>query len=207
MIQKNHKHNVVNNERGFVLVSSLLILVILVIIGVAATNTSTIEIQIASNEQFHKIAFYNADSGIFTAPKLIGEAIDTDADPTAAFAPGITLYGADESTTSNDAGYTTDRFYNEIYGFVEDAQDLARDLRFNSGGLPVDVDIVHSGAHNIVGGGAEFASGSSGVGVGSAGGVEIRYVFTSEGAGPRNSLAQVQAGYRKIPGTAGGLYL
>jgi hypothetical protein len=200
-----NKSVISDNEGGFVLVAVLLIMVILVIIGVAGVNTSTTEVQIASNDQFHKIAFYNADSGIFVTPKLIGEAINSDADPTAAFAPGITIYGADGDTALGDAGYTTNRFYNEIYGFVEDALASDRDLQFSSGGFPVDVDIVHDGTHNIVGGGAEFASGSAGVGVGSAGGVEIRYIFTSDGTGPRNSLARIAAGYRKIPGTAGGL--
>lgn len=199
------KKSVVHDEGGFVLVAVLMILTLLVIIGVAGVNTSTTEVQIASNDQFHKIAFYNADSGIFLTPKLIGEAIDSDADPTAAFAPGITLYGLDGNTPSGDSAYTANRFYNEIYAFAQDAQALDKDLQFTSGGLPVNVDIAHNGAHNIVGGGAEFASGSSGGGTGSAGGIEIRYILTSDGFGPRNSLARIEAGYRKVPGTAGGL--
>ena len=187
-----------NNEDGFVLVAVLLILTLLVIIGVAGVNTSTTEVQIATNDQSYKIAFYNADSGIFLTPKLIGEAIESDADPTAAFAPGITLYGQDGNTPFGDAAYTANRFYNEIYGFSQDAQPLDKDLQFTSGGLPVNVDITHNGSYNLVGGGAEFASGS-------AGGVEIRYIMTADGSGPRNSLARIEAGYRKIPGTAGGL--
>lgn len=52
-----------NNEKGFVLVASLLILMILVVIGIAATNSTTIELQIAGNEKVTQQTFYAAESG------------------------------------------------------------------------------------------------------------------------------------------------
>ncbi|MBI5559141.1 MAG: hypothetical protein HY885_16060 [Deltaproteobacteria bacterium] len=54
---------ILHNERGFVLVASLLILLILVIMGIAATNTSNIDMQIATNEKIHQQTFYQADGG------------------------------------------------------------------------------------------------------------------------------------------------
>lgn len=55
--------SIISNERGFVLIASLLILLILLVIGIAATTTSTIDMQIAANEKVHQQTFYQADGG------------------------------------------------------------------------------------------------------------------------------------------------
>ncbi len=52
------------NEDGFVLLSSLVFLVILSVIGMAATNTSTIETMIAGAEKNKQKVFYAAEAGI-----------------------------------------------------------------------------------------------------------------------------------------------
>lgn len=67
------KETIVNNEKGFVLITSLLILLILLVIGIAATNTSTIEIQIAANEKIHQQTFYQADGGAELASRVTYE--------------------------------------------------------------------------------------------------------------------------------------
>ena len=54
---------IVANEDGSVLVIALIILVLLTVIGIAATRTSDIELQISGNEKFHRLAFYGAESG------------------------------------------------------------------------------------------------------------------------------------------------
>ena len=56
--------SIINNRQGSALVVALVILVLLTMIGVAATNTSTTEVQISTNALLHNIAFYTADSGI-----------------------------------------------------------------------------------------------------------------------------------------------
>lgn len=56
--------NQVKNEEGFVLVIALVILVFITIIGISATTTTDIELQIASNEKSRKIVLYAADAGI-----------------------------------------------------------------------------------------------------------------------------------------------
>ncbi|MBT3176491.1 MAG: hypothetical protein HOG03_13690 [Desulfobacula sp.] len=50
-----------NNQEGFALITTLLFLVILTIIGIAATNTTSIEISIAGNEKVYKQNFYQAE--------------------------------------------------------------------------------------------------------------------------------------------------
>jgi hypothetical protein len=42
---------------------ALLVLVLLTLMGISATTTSTIEVQMAGNEKFHDMAFYAAESG------------------------------------------------------------------------------------------------------------------------------------------------
>jgi hypothetical protein len=52
------------SEKGFVLITALVILVLLTFLGIFALNTTTTEIQISGNDRAYKQAFYRADSGI-----------------------------------------------------------------------------------------------------------------------------------------------
>lgn len=193
--------NSMANERGFILVTAMVILLLLVLIGLGAMRTSSIEVLIAGNDKFHKEAFYSADSGAYLTPILLTLARDAGADPTPAqLGPQITLRGVDGTTDSDGT-----RFYNETMGFVQDVTPLDPDFRLQVGLMPVDVDIVHTGSHQMVGGGAEFGMGAAGVGAGSAGGVWIGYTLTATGQAPKNTVSVVSASYRYVPGTAGGL--
>lgn len=52
-----------NNEKGSALVLALLILVLLTLMGISATTTSTVGVQMAGSEKFYELAFYSAESG------------------------------------------------------------------------------------------------------------------------------------------------
>lgn len=52
-----------NNQDGFVLVLSLIMLAVLSVIGIAALNTTDVELQIAGNDKAEKVVFYGAESG------------------------------------------------------------------------------------------------------------------------------------------------
>ena len=56
--------SIINNQQGSVIIMAVIILVLLSIIGIAATNTSTTEMKITTNTLLHNVAFYTADSGI-----------------------------------------------------------------------------------------------------------------------------------------------
>jgi hypothetical protein len=58
-----HVFHIRSNEKGSTLLISILILLLLTVIGIAATNTSTIEILISGNDKVHKMAFHQADGG------------------------------------------------------------------------------------------------------------------------------------------------
>ncbi|MGE4545151.1 MAG: pilus assembly PilX N-terminal domain-containing protein [Pedobacter sp.] len=53
-----------NRERGAALITALVILTLLTLIGLAATNTSMLETMISSSERRHAEAFYVAEAGI-----------------------------------------------------------------------------------------------------------------------------------------------
>lgn len=173
---------VIINEDGSALIVALLCLVILTLIGIGATNTTTVDIQIAKNEKFHRVAFYHADAGVYATPKLISKALDEGANPSG------TIF------TYLDAG--TDTFFRELMGF--DAYDSDRDLRFAICGDNVEVDVERDRAESLAGGGAEFAAGAEGIGSGSAGGIAIYYNMDSLGDGPNNTTSNVAAIYRKV---------
>jgi hypothetical protein len=52
----------INNEEGNVLVVALFVLILLTIIGIAATDNTSVELKISANDKFHKIAFYAAEA-------------------------------------------------------------------------------------------------------------------------------------------------
>jgi hypothetical protein len=60
----NHFMRKCRSEEGSVIIIAFILLVVLTLIGVVATRTSTIDIQIASNEIPYKRNFYVAEGGI-----------------------------------------------------------------------------------------------------------------------------------------------
>jgi len=71
-------NNTINNEHGFVLITSLLMLTVLMIIGIAATNTTTIELQISGNDKLAKQNFYNAEAAAMECAQRLENNNDKD---------------------------------------------------------------------------------------------------------------------------------
>ena len=67
--------NRLDNENGFVLITSLMMLVVLMIIGIAATNTTTIELRISGNDKVTKQTFYQAEGGTQAGVELVEDNI------------------------------------------------------------------------------------------------------------------------------------
>jgi len=61
----------VRNEKGFVLITGLMILVMLTMLGIAATRNTSIELQIAGNDRIHKETFYEAESMAVVATEIL----------------------------------------------------------------------------------------------------------------------------------------
>ena len=58
-----HLASICTNEKGSALILALLVLVLLTLMGISATTTSTVGIQMAGSEKFYELAFYSAESG------------------------------------------------------------------------------------------------------------------------------------------------
>ena len=67
----------VRNENGTVMVIAVLIMAILTILGLSAIDTSTVEVQITSNEQIYKRNFYKAEAAVIAAAQQLEEAPPT----------------------------------------------------------------------------------------------------------------------------------
>jgi len=61
------------NETGAALLMTMVMLVILTLIGTAATKTSTFEIMMSGSEKNKKAAFYAAEAGIEHAKKIVDD--------------------------------------------------------------------------------------------------------------------------------------
>ncbi|MCW5199159.1 hypothetical protein VU05_00220 [Desulfobulbus sp. F1] len=64
-----------NNEHGFVLIASLLILLVLTLLGLAVNRNTTTEWQISMNDRIHKETFYAADAASELASEVLEQSI------------------------------------------------------------------------------------------------------------------------------------
>ena len=189
----------INDKSGSVtIIAAIMVLLIVTLVGISAMDTTTVELQIASNDQRSRIAFYNADSGVYGIPKIISRIIDTS-DPVGiaaevdSIATGVTW---DASTDQNT-------FFDQVMGYAD--YDAVPDVVMGQGGFSTQVDVERIRSIVLAGGGAEFASGVEGIGVGTTGGAAVYYELDSRGQSTRGANANVVADYRKVVGVAGGL--
>ena len=63
------------DETGAITVIVIMVLTLLTIVGLATINTTTTEVQIAANEQFHKTAFYAAEGGAASGIEIVEQSI------------------------------------------------------------------------------------------------------------------------------------
>ena len=71
--------SIIKNQQGSIIIIAMIILALLTIIGVSATNISTTEVQVSTNALLHNIAFYTADSGIEAGRAVLNEIKIADA--------------------------------------------------------------------------------------------------------------------------------
>jgi Tfp pilus assembly protein PilX len=84
-------NNTLNSQNGFVLVTALIIMVVLILLGTFALNTTNTEIQVASNDRLNKEDFFNQEScittGKFAFRTWLTSAYLTQAETAASFPP------------------------------------------------------------------------------------------------------------------------
>jgi hypothetical protein len=69
--------SILNNEDGVVIIAALMVLVLLTIVGIAATHTSNTEVKIATHELIYQMNFYQAEGATLEAM----DAMDSEDDP------------------------------------------------------------------------------------------------------------------------------
>jgi Tfp pilus assembly protein PilX len=188
-----------NNQSGSAVVFALLILVVVTILGLSASQTSTVEYQIANNDQLQHIAFYNTDAGVWGTSKLISIAVNDSAsvpNGVGSDAPGITYL----STAVTAAGKAAD-FYDQIMDYAP-YDNGNKDVDFTLSGVNATVDARRIGEDHGQGGGTHFGEGAEGIGMVN---VAVFYTVNSDGTAPRSAVSSIDALYRKMVGVPGGL--
>lgn len=72
-----NKHRLIEEDRGTILPIALVLLLLLTMIGIAATMTSEVEIRIAGNELSYKQNLYYAEGSAMTGVQMLDNESDT----------------------------------------------------------------------------------------------------------------------------------
>ena len=116
----------VKNEEGSVLIVALIILVLLTLLGIYATKTTEVEIQIAGNDYRYKRNVYSAEAVAMECAQNIKdtETLDTDALPWLYAMNGLTpddvLNGTwDDTTSQQSTADSNTRYMAVVEGIAE----------------------------------------------------------------------------------------
>jgi hypothetical protein len=132
-----HSPRLWRQEDGGIMVVALIMLVLISIIGIAASSSTSIEMRIAANEQLYRIAFYAADGATEAATVLLERDIEGRG--------SVVSHQIGRVGAVCDVEKCTSEFWsNLVKPDVEDAQICVRDP---GSGLEVcDVDLYFSRA-------------------------------------------------------------
>jgi hypothetical protein len=187
-----------NNEEGFVIVFVLMILVVVSIIGISASDTAVTEQKVVRNERLYKDLFFDADGGPYMVAKYVSRTIDEKAVQDAVNDFKFVLYDDDESgTTVNDNDIFRNLMGFDPNSYTDAPWELNRDDTY--------VNLSRGETNHAAGTATEFSSGAEGIGTGSKGGVEIIYYLTSTGEDDDERSVGIMGTYRKLPDIVGGL--
>jgi Tfp pilus assembly protein PilX len=158
------------NEDGSAIILVLMILVLLTVIGIGGSRSTRTEVQIASNEKFHKITFYAAEAArAYVAEKVLlyGPANTTPGVANTHWFP-VNYDPADDTTyvqvTAEPAPFT-----------LNDTQSFTGDVEYLDTTDPPRGSGYEAGEFNAV-----------------------NYQMTCNGFGPRNSQIQIQSVFYRI---------
>ena len=189
------------SEEGFVLVTSMIILVTLTLLGIAAIMTSTIEIKIAGNDRLHRETFYQADGGTATGSVLTYEnALCLNGGGfTEGNTPGQADIGMMRVTNLNfgEPGRGTKDVPSDPQGATPAVRDAVLYTEMGNDSLPHTNFTVNGLTENTAGSGLQMISGYRGLGRASAaGGTHVRYAINAQRVGNLNSRSTVTLEWR-----------
>lgn len=207
--------DVLNNDSGYVLIGVLFILLLMVVIGLAGTTDTSLELQIASNDRIRRETFYQADGTTQIAVRLVEESVGS--------AGAFTALDSDNLLTDPDSPNDTvlivdDTLWDNEHGrdFTDVKDDTAvdgggRDFAYFPGGYDstvADPDtephsnvIVDGVTTTIAGAGLQQLAGYEGKGKGTAGGGgKILYTIYSQYKGKSESESIIAVQWRHVIG-------
>jgi hypothetical protein len=184
------KESVFRNEQGSALIVTVLILMTVTVIGILASRTANIELQVASHDKVHKMTWFATDA---VCDGLVPELIEQN----------IESRGFGSQTTpfkygpSNDLDIFNSEFYlNEMCAIPSETN---RDIQM-TGLSQTTVHVSVFGDTTFSPGNAiQLPEGYHGRGKGLAGGgAQIMFNIRGLGRGAANSEARVTTGWRHI---------
>jgi Tfp pilus assembly protein PilX len=189
------KKQFLNKEDGSITVLALILLVLLTLLGIAVTTTSSIEVQIAGNDDRYKKALYEADGGTEVGFEMLEQNI--------ACPNGFNFTG---SLDIGDVTVFTNAFWlieNEPTG--DYPSDTVRDIRiYNTDTGPHTNLSVYGSTQLSTGSAIQMVAGYEGKGKGAAsGGAHIVYNVYSKHMGRDNSRSMVTTQWRHMVGQEG----
>lgn len=186
--------SLLKNEDGSVLIISMLILVALTLLGVSATTTSTIEIQIARNERLHKLTFYAADGGTEAGQELLEQNI---------CCPGGFTANYDDRTKIGDSimvEASSLAFWQNTSASATIPSDTNRDFYLTADYGHTNLT-VGGGTATSTGGALQMAAGYEGKAKGAAGGgAHMLYDIYSQHIGRANGESIIMVRWRHLIG-------
>ncbi len=205
-----------NKENGFVLVGVMLMLLVLAFIGITATTTSNIELQIAGNDKAYKQTFYKADAGIEVGSRMVEENVScpngftsnvgADTADTPSVLAGSAIIKGQIVVERTSAADMTPRDYWQTSISPAVVSDAARDMYYpqNYGNGPHTNITIGGPTVYAAGSAIQMVSGYEGKGKGAAaGGAMINYTIIAQGQGMLNSASEVEILWRHIIGLEG----
>lgn len=170
----------IRSERGIILITVLLLLMVVTLAGIMAIDSSTIDLQIATNVKQASISFEGAEAGVDLSVPIIERT-----NMNSALTPGAFNVNGQAAVLD-----TTD-LADEILGNLDndsDTADASPDITIpnisptGAYDLQVNVDIDRLYSVVLEGSSMEFASGYEGIGAGAAGGgIGVVYRIVSQG--------------------------
>lgn len=186
--------NIPNTENGSITVLALIMLALLTLLGISATMTSSIEVQIAGNDDRYKKALYEADGGTEVGFEMLEQNIACPM----GFSGFNEVDGYKIITTEPDVWvYTKDFWLN--------SEPTSRDISIYSPDTLPHTNLSIYGVTQLSTGSAiQMSAGYEGKGKGAgAGGAYIVYRVYSQHMGIGNSQAEIMSQWRHLIGQEG----
>jgi hypothetical protein len=184
-----------DNPDGLVTMAALLFLIILTIVGTSAISSSNMEVQIATNDEIHKMTFYAADGGADLGTELLELNI---ACPT-----GF----ANDNLVIDTINVTDKDFWMQqpdVNDEVPLPSDTERDVLIgDNAGNHTNLSIAGDSGFGV-GAAIEMAAAYEGKGKAAAsGGVTLDYQIISQHLGYANSESMVALRWQHVVGSEG----